>query len=224
MTKDYSEMLGIIYDEETREQARIYFEKYWLDKNEYFEEWISVQNSIFNNKAEYLPDMMFNSDFELFPLVGGDIFVSEKDFTLLQECMRQTGDKFFVIVQNRNVAIEGYPFTRFKYPVNISWDELMSGGIMGIEHFNNGCKDYFVFGDSAIWGRYVGNSYVKPGNLVSSNPLNIMGFKKEYSDVFRKNFEEVRRLEPQITPEILFSEWLPDSYQHPYTALLSKQV
>lgn len=222
MIKDYGELLNTILNEETRIQAELYFEKYWLDEDEYIEKWLSIQESIFDSEAKHLPDMMFNKNFELFPLVGGDIFLIEKDFSLLQDCMRQIGDKHFVIVQNRNVVVGNYnsendfiahPFTRFKYPINISWSEIMSGGIVGCEHFNNGCKDYFVFGDSGNWGRYVANSWVQPLNSTGLNPLNIMGFKKEFSELFKRNFEEVRKLEPEITPEILFSEWLPDSYK-----------
>lgn len=216
MNQSYIEILSNVWDKDAREEAKVYFEKYWLDENEYFEKWRPVQESIFDLRAKYLPDMMFNVGFELFPLVGGDIFVAETDFYALQNCMRQTGDEYFAIVQNRNVVVGGgdieeFPFTRFKYPVDVTWIELMSGGIVGSEHFNNGCKDYFVFGDSGSWGRYVGNSYVKPGNLVSSNPLNVMGFKKEVAEMFRTSFEEIRRLEPEITPEILVSEWLPEN-------------
>jgi hypothetical protein len=217
MMKDYNELLNAILDEEIRKQAAVYFQKYWLDEDEYFEKWRPIQDSIFDSKAKYLPDMMFNVGFELFPMVGGDIFVAESDFTLLQDCMHRTGDEYFAIVQNRNVVVGNYdaedPFTRFKYPVDISWAELMSGGIIGSEHFKNGCKDYFVFGDSGNWGRYVANSWIQPSNLAGFNWLNIMGFKKQFSEIFRQSFEKVRQLEPQITSEILFSEWLPDSYK-----------
>lgn len=222
MIKDYSELFDYIWDPETHEQSELYCEKYWLDKDEYIEKWLPIKESIFNSKAKYLPDIMFNKNFELFPLVGGEIFLVEKDLTLLQDCMRQTCDKHFVIVQNKDVVVGNYdgennftahPFTRFKYPASISWDEIMSGGFAASEQFNNGCKDYFVFGDSGSWGRYVANSWVQPTNLTGLNPLIIMGFKKEYSEVFKKNFEQLRLLEPEITPEILFSEWLPDSYK-----------
>jgi hypothetical protein len=222
MIKDYQEQLNTFFEEETRQQTESYFKKYWLDKNEYVEKWLTIQDSIFNSEAKHLPDMMFNNNFELFPLVGGNIFTTEKDFTLLQNCISQTGDKYFTIVQNKNVVIEVYygennyrvhPFLRFKYPVNVSWDEMMSGGFVSSELFQSCYKDYFVFGDSGTWGRYVANDYVQPTNNLGSNPLNIMGFKKEYSKVFRKNFEPLRLLEPEITPEILFSEWLPDSYK-----------
>lgn len=222
MIKDYQEQLDIFFEEETRQQTESYFEKYWLDKNEYLAKWLPIQDSIFNYEAKYLPDMMFNNSFELFPLVGGNIFTAEKDFILLKSCMKLTGDKHFTIIQNKNVVVEVYygkneyrihPFLRFKYPTNISWDELMSGGFISSELFQSGYKDYFVFGGSGSWGRYVANDYVQPSNLVSFNPLNIMGFKKEFSEVFKKNFEQLWQLEPEITSEILFSEWLPDSYK-----------
>jgi hypothetical protein len=220
--KDYDELLNTILDEETLQQAELYFQKYWLNKDEHIEKWLPIEFSIFNDKAKHLPDMMFNKDFELFPLVGGDIFLIEQDFSMLRHCMIQAGDDEFVIVQNEKVIVEVYsgenryivePFVKFKYPVNISWSEMMSGGIVGCEHFNNGCKDYFVFGNSGNWGRYVANSWVQPNNLTGLNPLIIMGFKKEYSEIFKNSFEEIRLLEPEITPVVLFSEWLPDSYK-----------
>jgi len=228
MTKDYEEQLNAFSVAETRSQAELYFSKYWLNKNELFERWLPIQNSIFDSRAEHLPDMMFKSNFELFPLVGGNVFLGEKDFTLLQDCMRETGDSHFVIIQNENVIIKFYepeddwivhPPLRFKYPVNTSWDELMSGGYISIELFQGACKDFFIFGDSSNWGRYAANDYVQPSNLLSSNPLIIMGFKNEYSEVFKKNFEQIRLLEPEITPEILFSEWLPDSYKQRIASL-----
>jgi hypothetical protein len=222
MMKDYNEILNRILDDEIRKQAELYFQKYWLDEDEYFEKWRPFQDAIFDSKAKHLPDMMFNVGFELFPMVGGDIFIAESDFTLLQDCMHRTGDEHFAIVQNRNVVVEAYsgenryrmePFTRFKYPVDISWAELMSGGIVGSEHLQNACKDYFVFGDSGNWGKYVANSWIQPSNLTGFNWLNIMGFKKQFSEIFIKNFEKVRQLEPEITTEILLSEWLPDPYK-----------
>jgi hypothetical protein len=215
MIKDYQEQLNTFFEEETRQQTESYFEEYWLDENEYIEKWLHIQDSIFNREAKHLPDMMFNIDFELFPLVGGNIFTAEKDFTLLQNCMSQTGDKHFTIVQNKNVVIEVYygeneyrvhPYLRFKYPTNISWNEMMSGGFISSELFQSCYKDYFVFGDSGYWGRYVANEYVHPANLAGFNSLNIMGFKKKYSEVFRKNFEQLRLLGPEISPEVLFSE------------------
>lgn len=211
--KEFSDVLNRIHAVGVREEAESYFEKYWLDEDEYFERWLPIQNSIFNSRAEFLPDMMFNPAFELFPLVGGDIFTSREDYECLKYCMRDAGDKIFVVIQNKNVVIEGHAYARFKYKVDQTWDELMSGGIVGSEHFNNGCKDYFVFGDSAVWGRYVANSWIVPGNQEGLNPVNIMGFKNGISDSVRRRFTEIRQKEPTVTPEILIAEWLPVNYR-----------
>lgn len=213
MTEDFQPLLDLIEDEESRSLAESYLVKYWLGNDEYFQKWRPIERSIFDFRAKHLPDLMFNDGFDLFPLVGGDIFINENDFLSLQRCLREVGDQYFVVVQNTNVMIEGMPFVRFRYPINCRWDELMSGGVIGTEHFNNGQKDYFLFGDSAIWGRYVANSWVIPENRIGFNPLNIMGFRKEYSALFILNFQQFRLDEPQITPEILFNEWLPDTYK-----------
>lgn len=209
---EYQDFLNLIYYGAHYRQAEAYFEKYWLSEAEYLEKWRSIQMSIFNAEARRLPDMMFNNGFELYPLVGGDIFISKSDFQTLQECVFETGDSYLVIIQNRHIMFEGWPLTRFKYPTNISWDELMSGGVFGSEHFNNGCKEYFVFGNTGKWGRYVANSWIVPGRSIG-NPINIMGFKGEFADLFRNKFEEVRLSEPEITPDILLAEWLPEGYR-----------
>lgn len=216
MTRDFERQLDAFSVPETRGRIESYFKKYWLDGAEYLENWLPIQESIFDSQAKHLPDLMFKPNFELLPLAGINIFTSEEDFGLLQSCMKQTGDNYFVIVQNEKVIIEFYdpengygvhPFLRFKYPVDISWDEMMSGGYISIELLQGAAKDYFVFGDGGTWGRYVANSYENPSAIPEfSTPLNIMGFKKEYSEIFRTNFEHL------IEPEII-SRWLPDSYK-----------
>jgi len=59
--KEYNEILDSIRVAEMRDKAEAYFEKYWLDKDEYFEKWLPIQNSIFDSRAEFLPDMMFKT-------------------------------------------------------------------------------------------------------------------------------------------------------------------
>jgi len=208
----YREILNYACDPAVREQASVYFENYWLDQDEYFDKWVNIQNSIFDRRASHLPYMIFNDGYELFPLVGGNIFISEQDLKCLQYCMRQTGDSNFVVIQNPNLVIKETAVTRFKYKSDVSWQELFSGGILGSEHLQTVDKDYFVFGESGTWGRYVANSWIVPGRSIG-NPINIMGFKGEFADLFRNKFEEVRLSEPEITPEILLAEWLPEGYR-----------
>jgi hypothetical protein len=222
VTKDFDKQLSIFSVAETREWTELYFDKYWLDGAEYSETWLPIQNSVFDSRAKHLPDLMFNPNFELLPLIGLNVFTSDKDFAAMQACMKQTGDKYFAVVQNKNVVVKVYygehgeddwrvhPLLRFRFPVDISWDELMSGGYVSTELFQGAAKDYFVFGDSGNWGRYVANSYANPSAIpMFSTPLNIMGFRPEFVELFRESFDEVRRLEPYTTPEIL----LPDSYK-----------
>lgn len=222
MIRDFDKQLNTFSVPETRERTEMFFQKYWLNGAEYSEKWLPIQESVFDSNAKYLPDLMFNRNFEILPLLGLKVFTSEADFVSLQDCMRLAGDEYFVIVQNKNVVIRVYygehgkddwrvhPLLRFRFPVNISWAEMFSGGYISIELFQGAAKDYFIFGDGGNWGRYVANSYANPNAApMFSTPLNIMGFKEEFSELFRKNFEEVRQLESHITPE----NFLPDSYK-----------
>jgi hypothetical protein len=218
MTKDFDKQLRMFPTPEIRAQAEAFFEKYWFNTDEYKEKWLSIQNSIFDHQAKHLPDLMFNDNYELLPLEGGNIFTSKEDFSTLQRCMREVGDNSFAVVENERVVIKFYdpeggwgvtPFLRFKFPSEVSWEELMSGDPISVLLFQvqGAIKDYFVFGDGGNWGRYVANDYANPTAApLFSTPLNIMGFKKEYSEVFRKNYEHL------IKPEII-SDWLPDTYK-----------
>lgn len=87
---------------------------------------------------------------------------------------------------------------RFKFPSNITWDELMSGGAISEELFQMSYKDYSVFGDSECWGKYVANDY--------KNPLDIVGFKNDAKDIFQKKFQLT------ILERNEIRDWLPDTY------------
>ena len=206
---DYKEQLRIFTDPENRSQTESYFEKYWLSNSEYIEKWLPLQNIIFDDKSKQMPDMMFRSDFEILPLEGGLMFYKE-NIKLWRDCCKETGDKYFVIIQNPNVQPEImmpndetliHPLLRFKYPSNITLEELMSGGYISTELFQWFYKDYFVFGDSGSWGRYIAND---TGNC----PFDIIGFKKEYSQIFKKKFGRIPKRELKE-----LEKWLPDSYK-----------
>ena len=218
MKIDYQEQLKTFSTAETYNRTKLFFENYWLGSEEYENKWRSIQNSVFVNEAEYLPDMMFKDDFELIPLIGGNVFTSQKDYLLLQDCMHQTQDNYFVIIQNPKVVIEVYksennwevhPLLRFKFPVGISWEELNSGEYLSHELIQNADKDFFVFGDSGNWGKYVANDYVNPNCSEPYTPLNIIGFRRNYSGVFEKAFKEY-----QLSDQENILKWLPEPYQN----------
>ena len=60
-------------------------------------------------------------------------------------------------------------------------------------------KNYFVFGDSGEWGKYVANDY--------KFPLDIIGFRNKYAELFKRNFV----LSIEERNEIY--EWLPETYK-----------
>ena len=72
------------------------------------------------------------------------------------------------------------PSNRFKYHVNITWEEIMSGAELSQVIFLHPVRNFFMFGDSGQWGRYIGNDY--------ESPLDIIGFDSKYSDLFHSEF------------------------------------
>jgi hypothetical protein len=164
------------------EQAEVYLGKYWLDSNEFNKVWLPVMGQVFASEPEELPDMMFKPGFQLIPQLGGAVFIKE-DFDLLQECMKETNDTHFVIIENavkRTSPPEDPPF-RMKYPSNITWAEVMSGNYISSMIFEASMKSYFIFGDSGLWGKYAATDYYLP--------VDIIGFKLEYAQVFTDKFK-----------------------------------
>ena len=196
--KDYAKQLGFYVEDETRKQTESYFEKYWLRKSEYLQKWLPLQSSIYEVSGNQFPDVKFQDGFEVIPLRGGLIF-AEDDFSLLQRCMKETGDRNFVVVENvdEDNPRHGEPPLRFVYPASVTWEDLLSGGYVSLELYQIGIKEYFVFGDTGTWGKYVANDYI--------NPLDLVGFQKEVSSLFRGNFESL------VESEV--SEWLPSTWK-----------
>ncbi len=187
--------------------AKQYLDKYWLDKAEYEKFWVKIKNSIFIPQFQQLPQNLFSPEFELIPMIGGVLF-GKDDFDALKLCLMKTGDKYFVVIQN-NFRQENLNTFRMKYPTSISWDELMSGNYISTFLFEMFHNDYFVFGESGFWGKYVAND--------ESIPLDLFGTKNEFVSVFTKSFQNITKQYESLnnsvkTVEIINS--LPESFKH----------
>lgn len=192
-----------------RASAEIYLAKYWLDKTEYERIWRGIQNSVFNKSADHFPENMFLKNFELIPNVGGTLF-TEKTLKSLQMCLRETGDQNFVIIQN-DFGKENPVAFKMKYPSEISWKEIMSGNYISTALFEKFHDEYFVFGESGSWGRYVIND--------ASPPLDITGVKHKFISVFLEKYENLRDAYESIPNSYKSSEVidaLPESYKVEY--------
>lgn len=178
--------------------AKSYLEKYWLSQAVYDKKWHPIQDKIFTNQEKGLPAQVFSEQYELIALRGG-FLLEEVDFKELQKCMLNLEDKHFVVIENTFGGKLDEPPFRMKYPTNISWKELMSGNFISSILFEMFHKEYFIFSDSGVWGMYAANEYDKP--------LNIIGFKPEYSAIFNKNITQSKEEWKEIK-----ENWLPPSY------------
>jgi hypothetical protein len=217
MKKDYQKVLDYFFDFETKKVSEKYLKKYWLDENEFNSYWLPIKNSIFRKEAFHLPDMMFNDNYGILALIGGVIFC-HNDFKALQQCMRKTGDKYFVVVENSHTRLQAnttektLPYLRFKFPANITFKELNNGDLnfydISFEIFMMMNKEYFVFGDSGLWGKYVANDYWDKNVDNAGTPLDIIGAQKDILDIFKKEFKVSAQDKKQM------DKWLPQIYKN----------
>lgn len=215
MEKGFHNILELFSEPQTRNISEVYLNKYWLSEEEWQSYWQPLKDEIFPPESICLPDMMFKKDFALIALIGGIVF-TEEDFKALQKCMLETKDKWFVLVENKHMqpVITGnngkiiiHPLLRFKFPTEITWDELLNGGLISMELFETSYKEFFVFGNSAKWGKYAANEYWDQSVDPAGTPLDIIGFKPECSTVFKEQFEQSEEEQEEIR------EWLPPKYK-----------
>ena len=214
--KDYQNLLDEFVNRKARKDAKKYLEKYWLNNEEYGGFWQEKQNIIFSNKAKYLPDMIFNEKYELICFIGGAIF-SPENFDRLMECAKKTGDKYFVIIENAHTRPLSYnerkdlwhetALFRFKFPTDITWNELQSGGSLSVEIFDISNREYFIFGATGNWGKYAATGYTNKSLNLLGTPLDIIGYKKEYRGIFAETFEITDEEKETIR------KWLPNTYR-----------
>src|SRR5882724_1461868 len=181
-----------------KEVAKNYLDKYGLKESEYHAVWKPIQDQIFINQNESLPEMVFNDDFKLLAIKGGVLFEKE-DFQDLQACLLEIGENSLVIIENTFGRSKETPL-RMKFPPNITWEELMSGNFISSVLFEMPHNEYFVFGQTGAWGKYTANDYEKP--------LDIIGFKSHYSYIFQKYFQQSNEDWNEI------HEWLPPKYKN----------
>jgi hypothetical protein len=174
-----------------------YLEKYWLDKKDLNEFWLSIKNTIFNDPLDF-PSKVIKDNFDV--IINLDLLVLyQEKLESLVACMKVTGDKYFVVVEDYdedNPPHTDGPSYRLKFPVDITWDEITSGSWESYQVFDRPVRNYFVFGDSGKWGFYAGNDYPEE--------LEIMGVNKEYFDLFYNKFKNPERVSNYIKERLAY--------------------
>ena len=195
----YGDFSKLVSESEWGDQklAGEYLEKYWLAENEYQNVWKPIQDKTFIQQKG-LPDLIFPSNFEMIPLIGGCLFVKE-DFEQLQNVIKNIGETHFVIIQNTQDFTEGEPMFRMKFPIDVTWDEMITGNYISAVLFEMNYNEYFVFGASAKWGRYSATEY--------EYPLDIIGFDPKYNSIFKEQFNQTKKEKEEI------KSFLPPQYK-----------
>ena len=176
-----------------------YMRKYWLSEDEWQNYWLPLLNSIFCYEDTRLPD--FHEELILMASPGGVPF-GEFDFHALQNCMKEVGEKEFVMIENYGVPWDtsgrALPQLRCKFPVDIAWNEFnprRMGSIQAprcaeVTYFLHlGMYEFFIFGDSGLWGKYAACEYHDISINFTGTPLDITGFKAELTPIFKKHFD-----------------------------------
>lgn len=160
--------------------AESYLKKYWLSEQEYLTIWKPIQDKVFIQGRRF-PDLLYYPEFEMIFSRGGCLFI-EEDFNQLKKTMEEMGDKYFIVVQSTQEFTEGEPMFKMKFPVEITWNEMISGNYISAVLLEMSYNEYFVFSDSGSWGRYSANDF--------DYPLDVIGCKPELHKVFQKHFEQ----------------------------------
>jgi len=178
--------------------AEQYFEKYWLPEQEYLTKWKPLQDQIFVDQRNGIHEAIYLSTFEMLALRGGVLFVQE-GFEQLQSCIKTVGDKNIVIIQNTFGYISSPPPFRMKFPVDITWEEISSGDFISEAFLYVYLNEYFVFSESASWGKYAASDTIFP--------LDLIGFKPEHALVFKEQFKQSEEEREEM------KGWLPEKYK-----------
>lgn len=181
MMVDFLAQLDAYAFPESIENSKEYLTKYWLSKQEYFSKWKVIQSILFSEKE--FPEMVFKPGFELLVRKGGVLF-EQKEFKLLKECIKTTKDSCIIIVEDYNEEHPPHnsgPILRFKYPASITWEEINIGDGISYELLQRPIRNFFVFGDTGRWGKYVANDY--------ELPIDVFGFTKEFEVSFKQKFQ-----------------------------------
>jgi hypothetical protein len=211
---EYQKLVNRYYDK----VSKTYLEKYWIHSDEWENIWKPVKEKIFDINAKDLPDMMFNGNYKLVAQRGG-ILMCEDDLKTIKRCMNKLGEKFFFIVENINARpldeyINDPLLFRFKFPSDVSWKDLsgekfFGGYSLGVSFdlLRVADRNYFVFGESGLWGRYVGSEYWNVNINNYGTPLDITGCEEQCFDIF---YNELVSYEDEANNILA---WLPDIYR-----------
>jgi hypothetical protein len=160
-----------------------YLSAYWLSEAEYVQKWKPIQDTIFEHVSVSPPAVRINEQLAVFSTVGGVLFTKE-DFRKLAVCLKDLPDTNFAVVEDFDIDRPPHgsgPVLRLRYPKSIHWDEMcVAEEGISYELFGRPVRNYFVFGDSGLWGKYAANDWPNPRDYWAFDPAVTSQFLKVF--------------------------------------------
>ena len=127
--------------------------------------------------------------FEYFSYYSAPLFWKESYKLILKICTKY-GDKNIFIVEEECCEKDSEVAFKIKIPVNLPWEKVSKGGYITDVLFNRSNCNYYVFGDSGMWGKWC-------------------DYDNAYSDYETFCYRYV--VPPILEYEAFFSEYITDS-------------
>lgn len=189
--KEYQYQLDYFCFPKSKILTEKYLDNYWMREEDYRNKYLFLKEIIFNKYNPFSSTEVITKQFKIMYDNAGLIFTKEY-FEIFKKLFQIVGDTYFIIIEDydvNNPPHESGPFLRFKYPIDITWSELQQNTDIDIlaegisyELFQRPVRNYFVFGDSGKWARYIGNDYIETKEILGCSP--------EYFDIFYDSLKE----------------------------------
>lgn len=149
----------------SQQRSAEYLAKYWLADDEYTQKYASVRQMLFLEKPFVSERTSIHYRYEVFRTLGGVLF-TEQEFSTLQSLAYSIGDETIVIEED---AVESDPHQttkpslRMRYPRTTTWAEVYPHEEgLSYELFGVAARNYCVYSDSGLWGKYSANDWKNP--------------------------------------------------------------
>ncbi len=148
-------------EEESYRKGKDFLQKYALDNDTFLMECVPTMRKIFRygekqelDLRQQLVTQFFHNEYLIFPYITTHIFLDEEHFLLTQSMGKALGESYIYIIEDETCEECHDAAFKLRFPVEVSWDELCSGGCVSDALFKVMHNCYYVFGDSGEWGKW----------------------------------------------------------------------
>lgn len=198
---------------ESADVSDFYINNYALNESGFTSAQMLLKN-IFKNSFLKFPDFIIKNEYAFFIAMGG-ILMDEDDFASISRWMTHFNDKYLYVLEDYQESAPPHqsgPPLRFRFPAKLRWEEINQQDGIAYELFGRPIRNYYVFGDSSMWGKYIANDYVDESINPAGTPIELITFKANHCDYFSN---ELNCLHIDET-------WVPQCYKNSSQRLICK--